>query len=75
MPFDTAHFYEPPAITAGCMPIQIGDCSLVRSLRNLLESAAEARRDGDRAMAEIYETDALLLMRVSTRAAPLEGRV
>jgi hypothetical protein len=45
----------------------------VRTLRDLLEAAGEARRNGDRGLADLLETDAVILLRANLHAAREEA--
>jgi hypothetical protein len=51
------------------LPIEVGAVPVVRTLRNLLEAAGEARRSGDRGLAEVLEGDAVLVLRTSLQSA------
>ncbi|HEV7266379.1 MAG TPA: hypothetical protein VGN83_15880 [Falsiroseomonas sp.] len=54
--------------------VQVGASPTVRTLRGLLEAAGEARRNGDRGLADLLETDAVILLRSSLQAARQEAR-
>jgi hypothetical protein len=49
--------------------VQVGMSPTVRTLRDLLEAAGEARRNGDRGLADLLETDAVILLRANLQAA------
>jgi hypothetical protein len=53
--------------------VQVGMSPTVRTLRDLLEAAGEARRNGDRGLADLLENDAVILLRSSLQAARAEA--
>jgi hypothetical protein len=55
-------------------PVPIAQCGTLRNLRELLELAADARREGDTGPADLLEQDALVVLRAGLQAARLQVR-
>jgi hypothetical protein len=54
--------------------MSIGQCRTISTLRGLLEAAHTARREGDIALADMLEGDALVVLRTNLQAAKREAR-
>lgn len=61
-------------MSALSLPMSIGQCRTISTLRGLLEAAHTARREGDIALADMLEGDALVVLRTNLQAAKREAR-